>query len=63
MQKPQEVRRGRKPLKLKRMGLHERAAERMRTMIVRGELPPGSQTQETQLSKSLGVSEPRLAKP
>jgi DNA-binding GntR family transcriptional regulator len=47
---------GRKSPKLKRMGLHERAAARMRTMIIRGELPPGSQTQETRLSKELGVS-------
>jgi DNA-binding FadR family transcriptional regulator len=38
------------------MGLHERAAARMRTMIVRGELAPGPQTQETRLSKDLGVS-------
>jgi DNA-binding GntR family transcriptional regulator len=47
---------GRKTLKLKRMGLHERAAARMRAMIIRGELPPGSPTQETKLSESLGVS-------
>lgn len=46
----------RKSPKLKRMGLHERAAARMRTMIIRGELPPGSQTQETKLSKAFGVS-------
>jgi DNA-binding GntR family transcriptional regulator len=51
-----QVKRARKPLKLKRMGLPQRAADRMRTMIIRGELPPGSRTQETQLSKSLGVS-------
>jgi DNA-binding GntR family transcriptional regulator len=46
----------RRSLKLKRAGLHERAAARMRTMIIRGELPPGSQTKETELSESLGVS-------
>ena len=53
------------PLKLKRMGLHERAADRMRTMIVCGcrELPPGSQTQKSQLSRSLSVPRTRFAKP
>ena len=56
MRKTTDAKRARKPLKLKRLGLHERAAERMRAMIIRGELPPGSQTQETRLSKSLGVS-------
>ena len=47
---------GRKALKLKRTGLHERAAARMRAMIIRGELEPGSPTQETKLSEALGVS-------
>src|SRR5438445_13002837 len=47
---------GRKTLKLKRTGLHERAAARMRAMIIRGELAPGSPTQETRLSTALGVS-------
>ena len=47
---------GRKPLKLKRTGLHERAAARMRAMIIHGELEPGSPTQETKLSEALGVS-------
>lgn len=56
MPKTVDVKRARKPLKLKRMGLPQRAADRMRTMIIKGELPPGSRTQETQLSKSLGVS-------
>ena len=56
MQPKSEAPKGRKSPKLKRMGLHERAAARMRTMIIRGELPPGSQTQETRLSKELGVS-------
>jgi DNA-binding GntR family transcriptional regulator len=51
-----DVKRARKPLKLKRVGLPQRAADRMRTMIIRGELPPGFRTQETRLSKSLGVS-------
>jgi DNA-binding GntR family transcriptional regulator len=56
VQNKSEARRGRGSPKLKRMGLHERAAARMRAMIIRGELPPGSQTQETKLSRSLGVS-------
>ena len=56
MQQKSEAPKGRKSPKLKRMGLHERAAARMRAMIIRGELPPGSQTQETKLSKELGVS-------
>ncbi len=56
VQQKSDAPKGRKSPKLKRMGLHERAAARMRTMIIRGELPPGSQTQETRLSKSLGVS-------
>jgi DNA-binding GntR family transcriptional regulator len=47
---------GRKTVKLKRTGLHARAAARMRAMIIRGELAPGSLTQETKLSSSLGVS-------
>ena len=56
MQKKSNVGGGRKALKLKRMGLHERAAARMRAMIIRGELAPGSPTQETKLSSALGVS-------
>ena len=56
MPKAADMKRARKPLKLKRVGLPQRAADRMRTMIIRGELPPGSRTQETELSKSLGVS-------
>jgi DNA-binding GntR family transcriptional regulator len=46
----------RKTLKLKRAGLHERAAARMRAMIVSAELAPGSLVQETRLSEALGVS-------
>jgi DNA-binding GntR family transcriptional regulator len=46
----------RKTLKLRRAGLHERAAVRMRAMIVSGELTPGSLVQETRLSEALGVS-------
>jgi DNA-binding GntR family transcriptional regulator len=56
VRKKSDVGAGRKTLKLKRTGLHERAAARMRAMIIRGELEPGSPTQETKLSKALGVS-------
>ena len=42
VQKKSDTPKGRKSPKLKRMGLHERAAARMRTMIIRGELAPGS---------------------
>ena len=56
MQKKSDVGNGRKTLKLKRTGLHERAAARMRAMIIRGELEPGSSMQETKLSEALGVS-------
>ena len=56
MQKKSDVGNGRKTLKLKRTGLHERAAARMRAMIIRGELEPGSSMQETKLSDALGVS-------
>lgn len=56
MRKRSDADSGPKTLKLKRMGLHERAAARMRTMIIRGELAPGSPTLETELSKSLGIS-------
>ena len=56
VRKRTDVDSGRKTIKLKRTGLHERAADRMRAMIIRGELEPGSSTQETKLSESLGVS-------
>src|SRR5260370_1390991 len=56
VRKKSDVGTGRKTLKLKRTGLHERAAARMRAMIIRGELAPGSPTQETRLSTALGVS-------
>ena len=56
MRKKREDVAGRKSLKLKRTGLHERAAARMRAMIIRGELEPGSSMQETKLSEALGVS-------
>src|SRR3954462_5494062 len=56
VQKKSNVGGGRKALKRKRAGLHERAAARMRAMIIRGELAPGSLTQGTRLSTSLGVA-------
>ena len=55
VQQKSETPKSRKSPKLKRMGLHERAAARMRTMIIRGELPPGSQTQETKRSEERRV--------
>jgi DNA-binding GntR family transcriptional regulator len=36
--------------------LHEQAAERLRTLIVRGELRPGQQLGEADLSDALGIS-------
>ncbi len=39
-----------------RTGLHEQAAERLRTLIVRGELRPGQQLGEADLSDALGIS-------
>ena len=56
MRKKSEAGTVRKTLKLRRAGLHERAAARMRAMIISGELAPGSSVQETRLSEALGVS-------
>jgi DNA-binding GntR family transcriptional regulator len=39
-----------------RVALHELARDRLRTLIVRGELAPGVALQETQLSEELGIS-------
>ncbi|ACL62937.1 GntR family transcriptional regulator [Methylobacterium nodulans] len=39
-----------------RAGLHERAAERLRNMIVRGDLAPGAALIEVELSEMLGIS-------
>ena len=41
---------------LLRAGLHERAAERLRVMIVEGELAPGAPLIEVELSIALGIS-------
>ncbi|MDQ8730882.1 GntR family transcriptional regulator [Bradyrhizobium sp. LHD-71] len=43
-------------LKLGRTGLHEQAAQRLRDMIIRGDLPPGSALVEKDLSEALGIS-------
>ena len=56
VRKKSEANPARKTLKLRRAGLHVRAAERMRAMIISGELAPGSLVQETRLSEALGVS-------
>lgn len=46
----------RRRLRVPRTGLHEQAATRLRTLIVRGDLAPGEQLLETSLSEALGVS-------
>jgi DNA-binding GntR family transcriptional regulator len=38
------------------VALHEQARNRLRTLIVRGQLPPGASIVETELSESLGIS-------
>jgi DNA-binding GntR family transcriptional regulator len=45
-----------KRLRVPRSGLHDQAAARLRTLIIRGELPPGQPLTETELSEALGVS-------
>jgi DNA-binding GntR family transcriptional regulator len=46
----------RRLLPVPRTGLHERAATRLRLLIVSGDLAPGQQLLETDLSDALGVS-------
>lgn len=46
----------RRLLRVPRTGLHERAATRLRLLIVRGDLAPGQQLLEADLSDALGVS-------
>lgn len=46
----------RRRLRVPRAGLHEQAAARLRSLIVRGELRPGQQLGETDLSDALGIS-------
>lgn len=48
---------GLKPnLRVLRAGLHEHAAERLREMIICGELAPGATLVEAELSQALGIS-------
>ena len=46
----------RRRLRVPRTGLYEQAATRLRMLIVRGDLAPGQQLLETDLSDALGVS-------
>ncbi|MGY3444986.1 MULTISPECIES: GntR family transcriptional regulator [unclassified Bradyrhizobium] len=46
----------RRRLRVPRVGLHEQAAVRLRSMIVRGELAPGQSLGEADLSDALGIS-------
>jgi DNA-binding GntR family transcriptional regulator len=46
----------RRRLRMPRAGLHEQAATRLRSLIVRGDLAPGQHLLETDLSEALGVS-------
>jgi DNA-binding GntR family transcriptional regulator len=46
----------RQRLRVPRAGLHEQAAARLRMLIVRGDLAPGQQLLEADLSDALGVS-------
>jgi DNA-binding GntR family transcriptional regulator len=46
----------RRQLRVPRAGLYEQAATRLRMLIVRGDLAPGQQLLETDLSEALGVS-------
>ena len=55
------VRRGRsaigsKRLRLQRTGLHEETMDRLRSLIVRGDLAPGETLVEADLSEALGIS-------
>jgi DNA-binding GntR family transcriptional regulator len=46
----------RRALRVPRTGLHEHAARKLRTLIVRGDLLPGEPLLEVNLSEALGVS-------
>lgn len=46
----------RRTLRVPRAGLHEHAANRLRTLIVRGDLAPGEPLLEVSLSEALGIS-------
>ncbi len=45
-----------KRMRVRRAGLHQEAAERLRKLIVRGDLKPGEQVNELALSEALGIS-------
>ncbi|MEH2613067.1 GntR family transcriptional regulator [Bradyrhizobium sp. AZCC 1693] len=47
---------GDRRIRVNRAGLHDQAASRLRTLIVRGDLQPGEQLNEAELSQALGVS-------
>lgn len=46
----------RRALRVPRTGLHEQAAKKLRTLIVRGDLLPGAPLLEVNLSEALGIS-------
>jgi DNA-binding GntR family transcriptional regulator len=46
----------RRALRVPRAGLHEQAAKKLRTLIVRGDLMPGEPLLEVSLSEALGIS-------
>lgn len=46
----------RRGLRVPRTGLHEQAAAKLRTLIVRGDLSPGEPLLEVDISKALGIS-------
>ena len=46
----------RRSLRVPRTGLHEQAAKKLRTLIVRGDLSPGEPLLEMGLSEALGIS-------
>lgn len=43
-------------LRVVRSGLHEAAAQHLRSLIIRGDLPPGEQIVESELCEALGIS-------
>lgn len=47
---------GRRRLRFHRTGLHEQTIERLRTLIIRGDLAPGETLVEADLSEALGIS-------
>jgi DNA-binding GntR family transcriptional regulator len=60
-EKEAKLRRGvtalqRRALRVPRTGLHEHAAKKLRTLIVRGDLLPGEPLLEVNLSEALGIS-------